>query len=1052
MSKKLEISDKQNIWLNGQQVDDQELTLEQKYTNQRINSIVNNHIGSGFIASDLKDKVLFDSSLYVGLLDGKPIYSQAQPDDLNYGNQLNITLTESEVNISRKVKVAIIGTNLSGELQFETFYFSKNESQITKKHYTQLLLVLFNDVSGLSNESLNLGGRCLITQAAPGFVSRDPISVSSDQEPNLFWRDFYVSGYPTLALMLKAALPLYNTDSLNIKTSSLESKIIEKNNITSFVGQKFLAKTNNIQKITLLCSVQNTTPGSETDLVWTGDMVVSIFPLQTSVSSPYDIAPNLDIEFSPVNNPLAQISFNYTTLLERGIQLSTVPQPVDFVFSNSAVANGVNIKEGSYYALAVRRSGTADKCDLLFESNSNINAEIRYTTFNNDAWVDIPDQSLWFQIYSDAIKITDGSYYDSGVGVTIAKSKVVSGVSKDYCLDKVSFSGNQSYYSYLTTQVEKSNIIQDQRTGKPTYSNKQFIPSLSLINETQLVSISNSSDPLVPAVVADKNKKTLDVNPQISFDVNHFGLINDALFIKVFDDPTSSKYNPSTMSLKTSILNGSVVGSKMYLRDGYTSNYFKVGDAIIHDLKYGDLNNDNYVDIQDFIECQKYLGLNLSTAPLATTSIVTDGTNTTYSNGYATYVNPFSFDSSISFQLINGSGLVATSNADGYLVPDPNDPSLCYFSSSAVNFSSYTGLDGYEIVLMNSGVASNYGSFKIKSIDTTTDVLTLRKYFLDKTRFLEFLQTDINGDFNITSTDINLISYFYNKSNTSSLVNRKFSVIELSLTPYVDRGDDYYSGIRGTSLHPLTDLFSSDGYFSNFNFSAASIGASLQTKLNWREDYISITNENKVIPVSIDSFITRVPENTMDIVYPTPTELISKRSSYYIDGDLFLSGDVKTKDGLHKLDIESSTIILEIPNHTDGYERHVNIFNYFVSEQSDGNTMKGYPALKFADGTFVQPDALQKNQVRFSISAQAFSPNLETTIVDGYSALIIDNRIGVYINPQGVLSLNFNNIYEDDILKTLCTRVNIQVTLKKSGFVNGVTTVSSTEMNNLLSL
>lgn len=1053
MTKKLDISSEQNIFLNGQQVDSSELTLEQTYNNKRFNSIINNHIGSGFIPESLEDIVLFDSSKVVGLLDGKPIYSQLQPTDLNYGNQLLISLSDSLVSANRKVKVAIVGTDLNGSLQYETFVFAKNEFQVTKKHFTKILLLLFNDVSGLSNESLNLGGLIIIKQAPSGYISRDPLSFAVDQEPSLFWRDFYTSGYSSILSLLTAALPLYNVTSLNISTTSLESKVIEKNNITTFIGQKFKATSNNIQKINVLCSVQNTDVGFETDLSWTGDLVVSLFPLQTSVSSPYDIAPNLDIEFSPINNPLAQISFNYNSLAAAGIVLSNVPQPIEFVFSNSAIANGVTIKEGSYYCLAIRRSGTADKCNFLFESSSNDNAECRYTTFNNDAWIDIPEQSLWIQVYSDTLKITDGSYYDSGVGLSIDKYLNASNVLSDYCLDKINFAGNQTYYGYLSSQLNEFNKIQDPRTGQLVNSSQQYVPNLQLINETQYLNISNSSSPFIVGTIADKNKKTLDTDPTINFTLNQYCFINNSLFLKVFDDPTSSKYDPSIVSLKTNILNGNLSSAKIYPYIGNNSLYFKIGESIVHNLKYGDLNSDNVVDSSDYIESQKYNGLNLSKAPPLNTSITTNGILTTYENGYLSYVNPFASDSSINFQMINSLGSVLATGSDGYVVPDPNDLSKCLFHSSTVNFSSFTGIDGYQIVLMNSLNTSNYGAFQIIELSTLPNILTLSKYYLNEKTYLNFLKSDIDGNFIVNGTDLNKISDFYKKVDTSTLVNRSFSVIQFVLEKYVDRLDDYYTGTRSSALHSVSDLFQSDGYFASFNFTNNTISSYIETKLNWKEEYLSCSPFVKYIPTSIDSFVTNENNILQAVTYPIKNDFVLEKSGKYLDGDLFLSGDIKTKNGdLHKLDIETANIILEIPNNIDGYERRINVFNYFVSENQSGNTLAGYPALKFADGTYVQPTALQNDQVRFSVSTQSYSPNLIGVDIDGYTGIVIDGRLGVYIDELGVLSLNFSNLYEDEIYKTLVTRVNIQVTLKKSKFRNPTTVISSLEMQNLLQL
>ena len=99
--------------------------------------------------------ILFDSSLTSGYLDGRIITAQNQPADENFGNQLEIELSNSLVSGKRSVKVCIIGLDFNGELQYETFYFKENEKQVTHKHFVSILLLLFNDLFGDPNFSFN---------------------------------------------------------------------------------------------------------------------------------------------------------------------------------------------------------------------------------------------------------------------------------------------------------------------------------------------------------------------------------------------------------------------------------------------------------------------------------------------------------------------------------------------------------------------------------------------------------------------------------------------------------------------------------------------------------------------------------------------------------------------------------------------------------------------------------------------------------------------------------------------------------------------------------
>src|SRR5690606_9110872 len=132
------------------------------------------------------------------------------------------------------------------------------------------------------------------------------------------------------------------------------------------------------------------------------------------------------------------------------------------------------------------------------------------------------------------------------------------------------------------------------------------------------------------------------------------------------------------------------------------------------------------------------------------------------------------------------------------------------------------------------------------------------------------------------------------------------------------------------------------------------------------------------------------------------------------------TGEIIRPDGYYfKVDFEVGTIIFEIPAISFVTEKTINIFTDFVANYSeDGRTRLGYEAMRFADCSFVEMDALEKEQVRFSIALRSFSPELNGTDEDDIEGIIVDGRIGVTIEPTtGILTLNFNNLYEDPILQ-----------------------------------
>src|SRR5579885_1191948 len=162
MTKRNPVASEQNIWFDAQQVDDTDLTLEQDHNDVIQSGIINNHIGTGVLPEVLVQNVIFDSLVSTGFLDGIAIAPQSQPVDNNLGNQLEIELTNSKAASRRAVKVGIIGLDFESNLQYETFYFKANETQVSRKHFAKVLVLLFNDFIGDPDLSFNLGGRIVI--------------------------------------------------------------------------------------------------------------------------------------------------------------------------------------------------------------------------------------------------------------------------------------------------------------------------------------------------------------------------------------------------------------------------------------------------------------------------------------------------------------------------------------------------------------------------------------------------------------------------------------------------------------------------------------------------------------------------------------------------------------------------------------------------------------------------------------------------------------------------------------------------------------------------
>jgi len=1084
MTKRNPISAPQNVWFDTQDVDDTDLTLEQNFNTTIQSGIIANNIGYGVVPGSLIPNIIFDSTLSSGFLDGIAILAQNQPSDNNFGNQLSLILTGSKAGGSKTVKVGIIGLDFQSNLQYETFTFKTSETQISTKHFTKILFLLFNDFIGDPDLSFNLGGQLVIQEATPMTLSRDAIMVAQNIQPNLWFRDFFLDGALSLQTLLQNAMPLYNVAALNIQTGELGQQILSQGDVTTQIGEKFLAATNNIQKVTFLLSVQNTVFGQENNLVWNGDLVCSIYPLQSSIDCPTDIAPSSAIDFSPSNIPLAQVSFNYTSLQNAGIILDSVPQPVDFIFSNSTVAGGNSLTPGSYYAVTLKRGGAANQCDILLATGAATTPNSLITTFTGNLWVDIPEQQLWFEVWDDSAKVSDGQAYENGHGIVIPKTTIDSATNAtvDYSFDDIQFVGNDVFRGVLSAITVESDPISDQRTGEPVNSRQEFEPQVQLLNTIDITNLEVASEPMLLGAIQDKNIKFLNTgNLTINSKLYSATMAEDELLIRIIDDPTDTgRFDTSVIALQSSLLNGAFTNAQFFPNAANPFVFYRVAEARLCTYLVGDVDGNGIIDDNDLNLLNSYLGYDMNVGLPLNTLVNTDGyTFAHVVNGYTTYIQPFTNQFNINFFVIDGYGNIVADGYDGVLVANPNDPRLAQFTSASVLFSVIVGLSNYQVFINSPGTPQNNGVFNIISIESATDVITLQKVFLTGDTIGQLLRADIDGDFHITLNDGYLLDSYIERqplsqaplntypapsTNPYTKIGTQFNVIRLRLEKFVDRTDDYSPVTigRATAIHVDPDLFENDGYFAQHNFYTQPCALSFIQQLSWDESLVVVNSNPKQVPCVFTS-LNGFNVNPCDIegitcnVYGNPPAFDKGRIDFFIPDNLIIGtgGEIKRPDGdYYKVDFEVGTIILEIPDGLFGSERTIDIMSDFIVDYTgNGQTKLGFPAMRFADCSTVTVNALANDQIRFSVSVQSFSPNTNGLSSDGYTGAIVDGKMGVSVDyTTGLLTLNFTNLYQDQVLQTLSTKVQVNVFLKKGGFNNQALFVDSTQVQNMLKL
>lgn len=981
MTIRLPVSPLQNHWNDAQRVDRTDMNLEQDFNNSTNAAIVNNHLGSGIVPNAIEQRILFDSNslteeqaaiLSAGDFDGTGLDFHLQPSDTNLGVQLEIELTDSTVFGRQSVKVFIVGLDFESNLQYDTFNFHKNEKQVTRKHYTSLLTVFFNDFKGNNSCSREFGGSVVIREANSYQLSRDCKMIAQDIEPNLFFRDFKTAGniiVPNVTVTLYSAIQEaigseYSVDALDINTTWANIRRLAASDVSSKVGQKFIAKTNNIQKITLLLGAEADNSVDIADKFdWTGQLVISLYKLQTTVECPTDIVPELAIEFEPEANPIVQLSFSQADLRSLGYVLTDVAQPIDFVFSNTAIGSSANpvINPDHYYAVIINRSGAAGTGAIFTLTGRDRTEDSRLTLYGSGSWVDVNEEDVWFQIWTDAAKVADGQAYDAGNGMQIDKTvENELGAEEDYCLCDRSFSstGENTLNIGVVQAVQAQSVTeQDERTGNTVYARQNFEPSFSFVTEAGLEALSDTTEPLIIGCGLDTNPKD---NALIDGVQAYPGLVIADEFTIIEPDPDLLSFN--------------LIGSKLIPNMGCVSKEYRIFEVLTCIDGYGDVNGDGYIDASDIARVAELLGHGL-----------------------------------------------ASSDTQQDII------------------------DGY--------------------IST-----------------LELLRADVDGDGYVTANDVTLITEYVARSINGFPVGSTFTHMVLKVQQSIGRWDGYFDcsdgyvrldGYAGINLVLAEDLDPSeleyDGYLTDVSMNGddaafttvpySAVTYQIIPQSFWHEYLVNFSSAARLVPASF-TYTEGITVNNCDptAIYECQNraEILPEcdpgRNDFMVPDNLIIRrGQILGPDGgHHKIDLEIGQVILELPEFPLE-ESSLNVFMKLVADVGDGKTAAGFNAMKFADCSTVGVDAIERNQVRFDVSIQAFVPNIDGYGEDGYG-IIVDDIIGVYMNhAAGILTLSIRDLSVDPIYRTMVTKLQITVYLKKAGWNNRVLVVDSDQVAGLLS-
>jgi hypothetical protein len=143
----------------------------------------------------------------------------------------------------------------------------------------------------------------------------------------------------------------------------------------------------------------------------------------------------------------------------------------------------------------------------------------------------------------------------------------------------------------------------------------------------------------------------------------------------------------------------------------------------------------------------------------------------------------------------------------------------------------------------------------------------------------------------------------------------------------------------------------------------------------------------------------------------------------------------------YKIDLEVNTIVVDLPDGSTQGE--VDIFSNFIKND-----------MVFYDGTAVSSSALTNNQVRVSAAIQSFvkdTDGYDFESLDGYTK--IETTVAVlYTQSSGLLRIRADNVRNSTTRPELRTKIVLTVYLKKAGFRNTETSVTASELDDLLTL
>ena len=1025
-------------FFDGQRVTEEDLDVEQIHNLSVTSNIIKNFHGSGVLKNSFfEEKILLDtkfpgkytggsenlskSDIESGNFDGLPITLDIQPSDQKYGNRIEIELENVKIRGKYKTSIMILGRSFNGvgdpgELVSEIITFGKNTKKISKNYYLKIFAIFFNNFSGgtgrtnieSSKDSLNLisesAGRAKIREAESLMVYPASSMISQKESPNFELSNFitYDEGVSIELLVQEALGSEASSKDLYLEFTSDKIALAKNGDTAVEYGQKFLSKTNNIQKIDILLSVEKDEDrdiGKEYD--FSGDIVVSIYKLSTETKCVTDVVPDNLIDFDPDISPIVEISYSQKDLIDLGYELDSTPRVVSIDFSGTLVADPniePSIEANSYYAFMISRRGDSRVGSIVFEKGYDkskrkeslgreLNVvekygkqESRFVEFDPETsrYIDDRTRSLWFEVHSDCVEITSGVAYSyDGYKVVLPKSEdFVAGAEVSLTTRNIplrTIANDEYNYVIMTRSETFTSPNVHPRTGNFVFTRIVDSIAISVVNASELEDLLEDSTPIILARVLDRNTRDAQT---IEGTISTPGLIyRDHIWI----------VNPTSEMLSENLVNRIIVPDL----DCQCASKYRIVNAECMNIMAGDLNRDGEISEDDILSVLELVGNTLNS----------EHTERRILGGEI---------SAIDFIL---SDLNSDDTIDGFDIELMEDAIDGYVNFSVDERINFLRLD-LENVLESLDDPTLFEDISFSG--TTSSGTDSLQFVVEDERTALALR--VGDKVSIPSASVDAGDYLV----YSKVVAEDAKSITVGVTSLDGEAIEFIgSGAFNVVVTSGTDanIFADNLNFLNIPYSSSNFGI-YYVQAPFEERFIDVCDLRRFVA---QSFIEEPEDDCLcaEIVCieqdPCSPEY---KNQLHIPSDIYITdGEILSEPGVpYHGDIEYATVRMPLPPGSME-DCQVNLYETFVrSDDGSCKTAAGYPAMLYSDGTYVgcndsgDDTDISKGRVKFT---SAIASLYVDALVDGYATDGISTESEVPASKTCLSSEFVNRTYND---------------------------------------